>query len=76
MFCFIPAVNSTYNDRVFFPYVSSVLLEGFYNLSVNDGTVLELWISEQNINQFLKIGGRRLVMDLLIRIILTNRSLS
>ena len=54
----------------------SVLYEGLNDLSAEDETVSYLRISEQKINQFLNIGGCRLLIDLLMNIILLIRILS
>ena len=45
----------------FFPQ-KSVLWEGLSDLSVENETVIVRNL-KQNINQFLKIGGRRLLVD-------------
>ena len=54
----------------------SVLYEGLNDLSAEDETVSYLRISEQKINQFLNIGGCRLLIDLLMNIMLLIRILS
>ena len=45
----------------------SVLYDGLNILSKADETVWLLWISEQKVNEFLKIGERRLLNDLFIK---------
>ena len=54
----------------------SVLYEGLNDLSAEDETVSYLRISEQKINQFLNIGGCRLLIDLLMNIMFLIRILS
>ena len=71
---FIPTVNSTYNNIIFTIGVSSIgRLKQFISWRRDCIIIANLW-TEYEI--FLKIGGRRLLIDLLMNIILLIKTLS